>query len=137
MWGYPKTFGDVTLEIEDERIVGSVVKRGKEIVRLAGRRDCPIDGIARSFAGPVLNLHTIPNADRPGIFSQRIIQRNTGSGFVVEHQEYFEAELSLDDVKQNRLTELGVTEILGGCYQAGHYTMEGDAGWGRVLETLI
>src|SRR5690606_12203826 len=98
-------------------IVGSVVKRGKEIVRLTGRRDRSIAGIARTFGGPVLNLHTIPNADRPGIFSQRIIQRDTGSGFVVEHQEYFEAELRLDDVKQNRLTELGVSEVLGGCFQ--------------------
>lgn len=137
MWGYPKTFGEVSLEIDDTRIVGSVVKRGKEIVRLTGRRDRPIAGIARTFGGPVLNLHTIPNADRPGIFSQRIIQRDTGSGFVVEHQEYFEAGLRLDDVKQNRLTELGVSEVLGGCLQIGHYTMEGETGWGSVLETLV
>lgn len=137
MWGYPKTFGDVSLDIDDERIVGSVIKRDKEIVRLTGRRDNPIAGIARAFGGPVLNVYTIPNADGPGIFSQRIIRRDTGSGFVVEHQEHLAAELALDDVKQHRLSELGVTEVLGACYQVGHYRMEGASGWGSVLETLV
>lgn len=137
LWGYPKTFGDVTLQNKPERIIGNVTKAGREIVNLIGDRAKPLARGPEATFGPILNIHTVPRADGPGIFSQRIILRDTAAGFKLISEEFFEASLTLRSVRLNQLEELGPLQVLGGGFQTADYTMEGDWGWGRVLETLV
>lgn len=137
LWGYPKTFGDVTLEERPERIIGSVTKAGHEIVRLTGDRAKPLARGPELKLGPILNIHTVPRADGPGIFSQRIILRDASPGLTPISEEFFEASLTLRSVRLNQLEELGPLRVLGGGFQTADYTMEGDWGWGHVLETLV
>lgn len=136
LWGYPKTFADVALTESSEQIIGSVRKSGKEIVRLTGH---PMrkSTYRPDALGPILNLHTVPRADGPGVFSQRIILRDTSSGFKIKSEQLFEVSVLLDSVRLNPLKELGVSQVLGGGYQIADYTMDEECGWGRVIETLV
>ena len=137
LWGYPKTFGDAFLEETPERYLGRVVKSGQEIVRLEGHRQRPMSEAPALKVGPVLNIHTVPRADGPGIFSQRIILRDTSQGFKLTSSVAFECSLTLRSVRLNPLEDLGPLKVLGGGFQTADYTMEGDWGWGRVLEVLV
>lgn len=137
LWGYPKTFGEVSLAETADGFLGRVMKRGREIVRLEGYRGRPLTEAPTLKIGPVLNIHTVPRADGPGVFSQRIILRDAAQGFKVTFSEAFEAALTLQSVRLNPLHELGPIKILGGGFQTADYTMEGDWGWGRVLEVLV
>lgn len=137
LWGYPKTYADVSLVEDGHRITGTVVKGGREILRLEGNLDQPITALPEVKLGPILNLYTIPKADGPGIFSQRIILRDTSSGYQVKSQKLFQATLNLDSIRLNPLKELGPVEVLGAGFQIADYDMNEEIGWGKVLETLV
>lgn len=137
LWGYPKTFGDVSLEEGPADIIGSVIKGRREIVRLAGDRGKPPEASPELKVGPILNIHTVPRPDGPGIFSQRIILRDSSPGYKVKSEEYFDATLTFKSIRLNQLEELGPLQVLSAGFQTADYSMDSEWGWGRVLETLV
>lgn len=137
MWGYPKTYGEVSLKEEADRITGTVVKAGREIVRMECDLNSPLESLAEITVSPVFNLYTIPKAEGPGIFSQRIISRDTSPGFHVKSQKYFKASLVFDSIRQHPLKDLGPIEVLGAALQTADYDMNEKCGWAKVEETII
>ena len=137
LWGYPKTWGEVALEGEGTTPSGSVRKGGKQILQIRGDRSRPLRALAGAAFGPHLLVHTVPNPDGPGIFSQRILLRDTSPGYVVHRQDLFEAQVALASVRLNDLAGLGPLKVLGGGYQIAESRMAGDHGWARVLETVV
>lgn len=137
LWGYPKTYGDVSLHEEQNRIVGTVRKAGKEIVRLEGDLAATRKPEHQLSVSPVFNLYTIPNADGPGIFSQRIISRDTSPGFQLKSEKSFNASLKFESIRQHPLQELGPVEVLEAGYQTADYDMNEEWGWAKVEETLV
>lgn len=137
LWGYPKTFGDVSLDVRPSEITGRVIKSGKEIVRIDSRRGVSTEELNSFEVGPILNIHTVPRPDGPGIFSQRVIKRDTSFGIKQKHKERIRADVVLRDVRLNHLSELGPLEVMKAVYEISDVTFDSKWGWGEVIETLV
>ena len=138
LWGYPKTYGQVALDDDGRHVTGCVVKDGREIVRVVADRRRALESLGGDAAfGPHLLVHTVPRPDGPGIFSQRILLRDTSPGYVVASQELMAAEVSFDSIRLNDLVALGPKRVIGAGWQRAQSHMVGDHGWARVLDTLV
>lgn len=138
LWGYPKKYADINLIEHTDKIVATAVKNGIEILRIE------LDKKAKynlpkpdSKFTPHLLLHTIPNCDGPGIFSQRVLSRDTSPDFITRELEIYEATLSLRPINNDALDELATAEIICGMYTVGEYFATEKNGWAKVLDTLI
>lgn len=138
MWGYPKKFAEVDLVEHTDKIVGTAVKDGVEIIRIElNKKDICNSKVPDAKFAPHLLLHTVPNGDRPGIFSQRVMGRDTSPDFKCRISKTYNATLSMRPVTNDALDELASGEIICGTYTVGEYFASEENGWAKVLGTVI
>lgn len=138
LWGYPKKYADINLVEHTDKIVGTAVKDGIEIIRIElDKKDiCDAQKPSSKFA-PHLLLHTVPNGDKPGIFSQRVMSRDTSPDFKERISKVYNASMNLRPVTNDALDELASGEIICGVYTVGEYFATEENGWAKVLDTII
>lgn len=138
LWGYPKKYADISMTEETGRVTAKAVKNKTETMRLELDLTEEYRGaeIETSFA-PHLLLPTIPNGDRPGIFSQRVMARDTNPDFSTREKKNYRAKATLRYAGSDPIDDFSSMEVLYGTYQVGEYFATEENGWARVLETIV
>ena len=138
IWGYPKKLAAGTLVEESGRVIATATKDGVEVMRLEiDLQAAPQGKIPAIKTAPHLNIHCIPNCDGPGIFSKRIISRDTSPDYVSKKRVEGFGRLSLASTRNNPIGEFTPEEIYGAVFEIGDYKATPENGWGKLLETLI
>jgi len=138
LWGYPKKYAEINLVEHTDKIVATAVKNGIEIIRMElDKNTLCTDQKPDTKLIPHLLLHTVPNGNKPGIFSQRVMSRDTSPDFKTRVCKPMKATLSLRPVVNDALDEFASAEIICGTYTVGEYFASEENGWAKVLDTLI
>lgn len=138
LWGYPKKYADINLVEHTDKYVATAVKNGREIIRmeLDKKEKCNVQQPDTKFL-PHLLLHCVPNGDKPGLFSKRVMARDTSPDFKTRISKVYNATLTLRCVGEDALDEFAPVEIICGTFKEGEYFATEENGWAKVLETLI
>lgn len=138
LWGYPKKYADISMTETSNMLLATAVKNGREIMRLELDLTLPYKGklIETKFT-PHLLLPTVPNGDKPGIFSQRVMARDTSPDFKTRKLENYEAKVNLRHAFGDPLDEFASMDVLYGTFQKGEYFATEEHGWAKVLDVII
>jgi acetoacetate decarboxylase len=138
LWGYPKKYAEVNMVETMDRLIATAVKNGREIIRLELdlKNKCDAQVPDTKFV-PHLMLHTIPNADGPGIFSQRVLSRDTSPDFKTRVFRTCNAKMTLRHGGEDPLDEFSPAKIICGTYTTGEYFATKENGWAKVLDTIV
>ncbi len=139
MWGYPKVFGEINVTESIDKVVGTVRKRGKEVVRvevdITPGQNLTAPKVALS---PAINLVTIPRGEAPGgILLQRVVQRNTSPDCDWHTTILGEAALTLRFDGTHPFDEFASAKIICGDYTRGEFAATNENGWSRAIEDII
>ena len=138
LWGYPKKYADISMVEESNKVTAKAIKNGRETIRLELDLTAEYMGALSSAPFvPHLLLHTVPNGDKPGIFSQRVMTRDTTPDFQTRTIKSYEAKICLRNVGVDPLDEFASMEVLYGTYQVGEYFATEENGWAKVIDTII
>lgn len=138
LWGYPKKYADISMTETSGAVTASAVKNGREIIRLELDLSKPFEGERESVPfTPHLLLPTVPNGDKPGIFSQRVMSRDTSPDFKTRKMGAYQAKANLRCAEGDPLDEFSSMEILCGTFQEGEYFATEENGWAKVLDVII
>jgi acetoacetate decarboxylase len=137
LWGYPKKYGKIDLIETNSKIRGTVKRNNKVIIDITCDLSKKISKVERPKLTPHLNIHVIPKADGPGIFSMRIISRDTSPDFELISERYGESTVTMDGLSTDPLNEFAPLSILGGGFTVGNFLASEKNGWGKVIATLI
>jgi len=138
LWGYPKKYGEITLEEGEKRIIGSVYKKGVEIISLGLELE---EDAQEAFPAislrPHLQLHTIPEPDGLGIYSQRLMSRDTGPDCVIKSVVSGKGDVSLRSIRRNPLQEFSPVKIYGGYFEVSDFHSTREHGLAKVLAEIV
>ncbi|WP_301170122.1 acetoacetate decarboxylase family protein [Brevibacillus nitrificans] len=138
LWGYPKKYASATLEEKNGVILGSVWKKGVEIMRLEMdlRNEFQAD-LPPIKLRPHLQLHTVPQPDGLGIYSQRLMMRDTGPGCTIKQQTSGAGQVKLQSIRRNPLGEFTPTKIYGAIYEVSDFRSTLEHGLAKVIAELV
>ncbi len=138
LWGYPKKIGEMTLERSANIVRGTASRNGNKLIEIECDLSAKMDTeLPRLKVFPHLNIHTIPKAEGPGIFSQRIISRDNSADCTLISEELGKAKVKLSSGQTDPLGELNPIKVLGGGFSITDFLANDENGWGKVLDTLI
>ena len=137
LWGYPKKYADISLHRDGDFVTGKVVKKGVTLIDI----NCILSPTTADFQRinifPHLNIHTIPNPDRSGIFSQRIISRDNSEDCTLLSEELGRGSATLKSISTDPLEDFTPKNNIGATYTVTDFTAGPVNGWGKVLKTII
>lgn len=138
LWGYPKEYAKMDFIDSTEKVLATASKRGKEFVRIEFTKNS-VDKIEIPDVKltPHLQVQVVPNAEGPGVFLKRVLQRDTSPDY--KSRIYMEGEttLTLKFDGKNPLDEFASAKIIGGTYTRGEWASTEENGWAKVVDTLI
>jgi len=138
LWGYPKKYAEINMIEHTDKIVATAIKNGREIIRIELDKTNEIESNKPDTKFlPHLLLHTVPNGDGPGIYSQRILARDTSPDFKTREFKTYKATLTLRPVVNDALDNFATAEIICGTYTVGEYFATEENGWAKVIDTII
>lgn len=139
LWGYPKKFGKMTLDRRGSEIQGRASRNDEELIRIRIdlSQSTNTDPVPEFSPFPHLNIHTIPNPDGPGIFSQRIISRDNSMDCTTISKEFGSAEVDLFSTVEDPLGDLVIKKVHGGIFSVTDFAATNENGWGTVISTLV
>jgi len=138
LWGYPKKMATGNLVKKGGKIIANLVRNGVEFLRLEmDPEKPPQDDLPNPVIHPHLNIQVMPNCDGPGIFSKRILLRDTSADFVRKSKTTGEGKITLKSTHNNPIGEFTPVKIYGASYEIGDYFATPANGWAKVLETLV
>ncbi|MBC2885446.1 acetoacetate decarboxylase family protein [Ochrobactrum sp. CM-21-5] len=137
-WGYPKKFGQMTLERSENIIRGTATRRGVKLIDI--ELDCadPITDVPQLHTiYPHLNLLTIPNPDGPGIFSQRVTARDNSSTCKTLSNIQASVKVTVNSSPTDPIGDFAPLKVLGGGYSVTDFLASTENGWAKVIDTII
>lgn len=138
LWGYPKKYAKINLVEHIDKYVATAVKNGTEIIRMELDKTKETKGLKPdSKFLPHLLLPTVPNGDKPGIFSQRVMTRDTSPDFEVWYSKEMEATLTLRCEGLDALDEFAHGKVICGTYNTGQYHATEENGWAKLVDVII
>lgn len=134
LWGYPKKFAQIELEVADEHASARVLRKGKAIFDIGV---CFSDDIATPplQLTPHFNVKvsTAPDGD---VVSKQIIERDTSPDFVTETVRRGKGLAKLPGSPTDPFQLLGDFEVLAASLTVGDFHATEENGWGKIVETL-
>jgi acetoacetate decarboxylase len=134
LWGYPKKYGDITLETDGDTATARVTRHGTDIltIRADFSEEAPLD---MPKLAPHFNMHVQPGPDGK-VLSRRIIERDTSPDFQLKSSRTGRATVSLASIANDPLGEFAPIEILGAQLIRGDFFATEENGWGRTIAQL-
>jgi acetoacetate decarboxylase len=138
LWGYPKKMATGSLIKKDGKIIANAVRNGVQIIRMEMDPEKPPQrDIPKLITSPHLNIQIMPNCDGPGVFSKRILRRDTSPDFVRKSKTLGEGKIAFKSTHNNPIGEFTPVEVYGATYEIGDFFATPENGWAKVLETLV
>lgn len=138
LWGYPKKYAKASMKEQDGKVVASVVKNDIKLIYLEIDLNSKLETpIPKMKWYPHLQLHVVPKASGQGIFSMRMISRDTSPDFKKKSLIEGKGTMVLQGDDYNPLDEFSPIEILGATYEVGDYFATDENGWGKVIDEII
>ncbi len=136
LWGYPKKYADISLVREGNKVIGEATRDNLDIIRIECDLSKESPDLQELNLVPHLNIHTIPKPDGKGVFSKRVIARDTTPDFILYEEMTGEATIKLKRAS-DPLDEFNPVKILGGKYMIGDFYATEENGWGKTVDTLV
>lgn len=137
LWGYPKTYADISLTEGVDKVVATASKGGKEFIRIEfDQHSGPAFSEPEVPLKPHLQLQVVPNCDG-GIFLKRVMMRDTGPDYVGRVHKLGATALTLRCDGRTPLDEFSSAKIICGTYDRGEFNATEENGWAKVLDVLV
>jgi acetoacetate decarboxylase len=137
LWGYPKKYAEITLQREGCLVRGLAMRKGKPIIEIQCDLAAPMPPFEKMQVFPHLNLQTIPKAEGPGIWKQRVILRDNSMDCRLKSEEFGQVKVKVSGLPTDPLDEFTPTKIIGGGYTVVDFLAGEVNGWGKVLAELV
>lgn len=134
LWGYPKKFADIELQVTDSKVSGSVTRKGTRIVEIEAALDTPASAPALKLS-PHFNVKVTPGPDG-SVESRSIIERDTSSDFVTTSLKTGAGRASLNGTPVDPFGLIGDFETIAASFLIGDFLASEQNGWGKVVERL-
>jgi acetoacetate decarboxylase len=134
LWGYPKKYAEITLEVEGDVAKASVTRRGVEILRIEADLSDQIN-VQTVKTAPHFHMHVQPGPDGK-VISRRVIQRDTSPDFQLKGNRTGNATVTLQSLPTDPLSEFMPAEILSAVLTRGDFFATEENGWGKTIRTL-
>ncbi|GLB61711.1 acetoacetate decarboxylase family protein [Cytobacillus sp. NCCP-133] len=129
IWGYPKKLGKVTFEKNGTSITGKVFRKGKEIINVTLVKENMDVEVPVLF--PRLQVKRMPGVENGKMDLNFVVHNEFHQVFTID--EWFgRASLQWEESAQDPLSLLGPTEVLGGKYVRGGFTLD----YGKIIDRL-
>lgn len=137
-WGYPKKYAEFTLEEKDNMVIATAVKRGVEIMHLEMDLSRPPQAeLPQHKTVPHMQLHTIPEPDGHGIYSQRLLARDASPNYVDKRCDFGYATAILRSITHTPLGDFMPEEVYGASYTIGDSASTAEHGMTTCLEEIV
>ncbi|MED1795424.1 acetoacetate decarboxylase family protein [Brevibacillus nitrificans] len=137
LWGYPKKYGEVSLEEKDGIIRGTVRKNGKDIIQLEVDTTQQLTTpISRPALFPHFQIKVMPKPDGPGIEYKKILSRDPSADFKTKSYTEHPVKVKFEGIPHNRLDEFTPIEVFGASLTVGDAYVTNETGWTKVEEVF-
>jgi acetoacetate decarboxylase len=131
IWGYPKKLAEVTYTEKDGQIHGKITRKGKTIIDISLTLDEKAS-VTPPNLFPRLQVKRMPKADQYGTDMDQVIL-NEFEDSIIHTKQYGNATVNWEHSTFDPLAELGPTEVLGGVFVIGDFTLT----YGKVIEHVM
>ena len=129
IWGYPKKLAKVIYEENEEEIVGKVIRKGKTIIDISLKLDGTV--VKPPYLFPRLQVKRMPRADQYGTDMDQVIL-NEFVNPVIHTRKHGSAAVNWEHSTFDPIAELGPTEVLGGTFVIGDFTLT----YGKIIDQV-
>jgi acetoacetate decarboxylase len=129
IWGYPKKLAEVIYEEKNNKIQGKIIRKGKTIIDISLTFDDAKVNPPNMF--PRLQVKRMPRADQYGVDMDQVIL-NKFVDSVIHTRKQGSATVNWEHSSHDPLAELGPTEVLGGVFVIGNFTLT----YGKVIDQI-
>ncbi|MFC4557911.1 acetoacetate decarboxylase family protein [Virgibacillus kekensis] len=129
IWGYPKKLAEVTFDVNEGNITGSITRRGKKIIDINFEKDSK--EVKQPVLSPRLQVKRMPHPEFKGTDLNTII-KNELQDTEIKRKVFGNATLNIEESAEDPLSELGVKEVIGAVYIEGAFTLT----YGEIVENL-
>jgi acetoacetate decarboxylase len=136
LWGYPKKYAKMVVELEGDTLHGFAFRQGKTLIVLEVNLDEKLPEVEMPSITPHLQYRVFPAPDGPGSSLRQILLRDTSPDFVLKKKTFGAARVTLRGLPTDPLDKLQPVEVLGGGLIVGDFSATEKNGWARVVDTL-
>ncbi|MBX3598820.1 MAG: acetoacetate decarboxylase family protein [Rhizobiaceae bacterium] len=138
-WGYPKKFGNISLQDDEFGARGDVSLNGETMFRIAVDFDDTTDNSAWQDykVYPHLQARAVSEIYGPSFSAFDIIKRDTSKDFERISKRFGKATVELGSAIGIKGKKLDILEVLGGEYSVGNFKSTRENGFAQVIGSLV